>query len=122
MNWSAIAAILLALAVGLGAFGAHGLRSRLDPEMVDIYKTAVLYHFLHALGMLTVSVLPKTGAVSESGAGAVCWLLLAGILIFSGSLYLLAVTGTRVLGAITPIGGVAFMAAWAMLAWKLMRR
>lgn len=122
MNWSAIAAIFLALAVGLGAFGAHGLKSRLDPEMMDIYKTAVLYHFLHALGMLIVSVLPKTGTVSESGAGVICWLLLAGILIFSGSLYLLAVTGTRMLGAITPFGGVAFIAAWVMLAWKLVRR
>jgi uncharacterized membrane protein YgdD (TMEM256/DUF423 family) len=122
MNWSAIAAIFLALAVGLGAFGAHGLRSRLDPEMMDIYKTAVLYHFLHALGMLIVSVLPKTGTFSEAGADIICWLLLAGILIFSGSLYLLAVTGTRMLGAITPIGGVAFIAAWVLLAWKLMRR
>jgi uncharacterized membrane protein YgdD (TMEM256/DUF423 family) len=122
MNWSAIAAIFLALAVGLGAFGAHGLRSRLDPEMMDIYKTAVLYHFLHALGMLMVSVLPKTGTLSESGAETICWLLLAGILIFCGSLYLLAVTGTRGLGAITPIGGVAFIAAWVVLAWKLIRR
>src|ERR1039458_10571299 len=95
MNWSAIAAIFLALAVGLGAFGAHGLRSRLDPEMMDIYKTAVLYHFLHALGMLIVSVLPKTGTFSEAGADIICWLLLAGILIFCGSLYLLAITGTR---------------------------
>src|ERR1039457_482008 len=75
--------------------------------MMDIYKTAVLYHFLHALGMLTVSVLPKTGTFPESGADTICWLLLAGILISSGSLYLLALTGTRALGAITPIGGVA---------------
>jgi len=119
MNWSAIAAILLALAVGLGAFGAHGLRSRLDAYLMDIYKTAVLYHFLHALGMLIVSVLPKSGTVSQSGADAVCWLLLAGILIFSGSLYLLAVTGTRALGAVTPVGGVAFILAWLLLAWKL---
>ena len=122
MNWSAIAAIFLALAVGLGAFGAHGLRSRLNPEMMDIYKTAVLYHFLHALGMLIVSVLPKTGTFPESAADTICWLLVAGILIFCGSLYLLAVTGTRTLGAITPIGGVAFIAAWAMLAWNLIRR
>jgi uncharacterized membrane protein YgdD (TMEM256/DUF423 family) len=122
MNWSAIAAVLLALAVGLGAFGAHGLRSRLDAYLMDIYKTAVLYHFLHALGMLAVSALPKSGAVTEATAEAVCWLLLAGILIFSGSLYLLAVTGTRGLGAITPFGGVAFILAWAWLAWKLVRR
>jgi uncharacterized membrane protein YgdD (TMEM256/DUF423 family) len=118
MNWSAIAAILLALAVGLGAFGAHGLRNRLDAYLMDIYKTAVLYHFLHALGMLVVSVLPKTGAVTESGAQTVCWLLLIGILLFSGSLYLLALTGARALGAVTPFGGVAFLAAWVWLAWK----
>jgi uncharacterized membrane protein YgdD (TMEM256/DUF423 family) len=122
MNWSAIAAVFLALAVGLGAFGAHGLKSRIDAEMLDIYKTAVLYHFLHALGMLVVSMLPKTGTFSESSADTVCWLLLIGILIFSGSLYVLAITGTRMLGAITPFGGVAFIAAWLLLAWKLTRR
>jgi uncharacterized membrane protein YgdD (TMEM256/DUF423 family) len=61
MNWSAIAAVFLALAVGLGAFGAHGLKARLDANHLDIYKTAVLYHFLHALGLLVVSALPKAG-------------------------------------------------------------
>ena len=121
MNWSAIAAVLLALAVGLGAFGAHGLKARLDPYHLDIYKTAVLYHFLHALGMLIVAVMPKANVLSESDAGAVCWLLFIGILIFSGSLYLLAVTGTGILGAITPFGGVAFIIGWLVLAWKLMR-
>ena len=122
MNWSAIAAVFLALAVGMGAFGAHGLRARLDAYHLDIYKTAVLYHFLHALGMLIVAMLPKTGALSPEPANAVCWLLAAGILIFSGSLYLLAITGVSVLGAITPFGGVAFIVAWLLLAWKLARR
>jgi uncharacterized membrane protein YgdD (TMEM256/DUF423 family) len=122
MNWSAIAAVFLALAVGLGAFGAHGLKARLDANHLDIYKTAVLYHFLHALGMLVVSVMPKTGTLSPESANSVCWLLAAGILIFSGSLYLLAVTGVDMLGAITPIGGVAFIVAWLLLAWKLARR
>jgi uncharacterized membrane protein YgdD (TMEM256/DUF423 family) len=122
MNWSAIAAVFLALAVGLGAFGAHGLKARLDSSHLDIYKTAVLYHFLHALGMLVVSILPRTGTFSPQAADSVCWLLLAGILIFSGSLYLLAVTGVSVLGAVTPFGGVAFLAAWLLLAWKLVRR
>jgi uncharacterized membrane protein YgdD (TMEM256/DUF423 family) len=122
MNWSAIAAVFLALAVGLGAFGAHGLKARLDANHLDIYKTAVLYHFLHALGMLIVSVLPKTGTFPPESANSVCWLLAAGILIFSGSLYVLAVTGIDRLGAITPIGGVAFIAAWLLLAWKLARR
>jgi uncharacterized membrane protein YgdD (TMEM256/DUF423 family) len=121
MNWSAIAAVFLALAVGLGAFGAHGLKARLDANHLDIYKTAVLYHFLHALGLLIVSVLPKTGTLSTESANSVCWLLAVGILIFSGSLYALAVSGVDVLGAITPIGGVAFIAAWVLLAWKLVR-
>ena len=122
MNWSAIAAVFLALAVGLGAFGAHGLKARMDANHLDIYKTAVLYHFLHALGMLIVATLPKTGTVSPECANSVCWLLAAGILIFSGSLYLLAVTGVSTLGAITPFGGVAFIVAWLLLAWKLVRR
>jgi uncharacterized membrane protein YgdD (TMEM256/DUF423 family) len=122
MNWSAIAAVFLALAVGSGAFGAHGLKARLDANHLDIYKTAVLYHFLHALGMLIVAIMPKAGALSADAANSVCWLLAAGILIFSGSLYLLSVTGVGVLGAITPFGGVAFIAAWLLLAWKLARR
>jgi uncharacterized membrane protein YgdD (TMEM256/DUF423 family) len=122
MNWSAIAAVFLALAVGLGAFGAHGLKARLDANHLDIFKTAVLYHFLHALGLLIVSALPKTGTISAEEANSVCWLLAAGILIFSGSLYALAVSGIDLLGAITPIGGVAFIVGWLLLAWKLARR
>ena len=122
MNWSAIAAVFLALAVGLGAFGAHGLKARLDADHLDIYKTAVLYHFLHALGLLIVSVLPKAGALSTESANSVCWLLAAGILIFSGSLYVLAISGVGILGAITPFGGVAFILGWLLLAWKLARR
>jgi uncharacterized membrane protein YgdD (TMEM256/DUF423 family) len=122
MNWSAIAAVFLALAVGLGAFGAHGLKARLDASHLDIYKTAVLYHFLHGLGMLIVATLPRTGTFPAESANSVCWLLAVGIVIFSGSLYLLAVTGVDMLGAITPFGGVAFIVAWLLLAWKLARR
>ena len=122
MNWSAIAAVFLALAVGLGAFGAHGLKARLDPYHLDIYKTAVLYHFLHALGILIVSVLPKTGTFTIDSANSVCWLLATGILIFSGSLYMLAITGVGALGAVTPFGGVAFILGWLLLAWKLVRK
>jgi uncharacterized membrane protein YgdD (TMEM256/DUF423 family) len=121
MNWSATGAILLALAVILGAFGAHGLRGRLDAYLMGVYEKAVFYHFIHALGLLMVSIMPKTGALSESAAQWVCGLLLAGILIFSGSLYLLALTGVRVLGAVTPVGGVSFIAAWVALAWCLLR-
>ena len=121
MNWSATGAILLALAVILGAFGAHGLRGRLDAYLMSVYEKAVFYHFIHALGVLMVSILPKTGILSESAAQWVCGLLLAGILIFSGSLYVLALTGMRVLGAITPVGGLSFIAAWVALAWCLLR-
>ena len=121
MNWSVTGAIFLALAVILGAFGAHSLRGRLDAYLMSVYEKAVFYHFLHALGMLVVSILPKTGTFPESAADGVCWLLLAGILIFSGSLYLLAITGVRTLGAITPLGGIAFILAWLLLAWRLRR-
>ncbi|HEY2014123.1 MAG TPA: DUF423 domain-containing protein [Bryobacteraceae bacterium] len=122
MTWSSTGSILLALAVMLGAFGAHGLRSRLDAYAMSVYEKAVFYHFIHAMGLLVVSFLPKTGTFSEFATNWVCGLLLAGILIFSGSLYALAISGNRMLGAITPIGGVAFIAAWLMLAWFLLPR
>ena len=117
MNWNAIAAIFLALAVGTGAFGAHGLRDKLDAYSMGVWEKAVFYHFVHALGMLVVSILPRTQTFPIGSASNVCWLLAVGILVFSGSLYLLAVTGTRTLGMITPVGGVAFIAAWLLLAW-----
>src|SRR5262245_9544208 len=117
MNWSAIGAIFLALAVTLGAFGAHALRDRFDDYHMGLWEKAVLYHFLHALGMLVVSMLPRTQTFPMSAAGTVCGLLAIGILLFSGSLYLLALTGTRSLGMITPIGGLAFIAAWLVLAY-----
>ena len=113
MNWSVVGAAVLSLAVILGAFGAHGLRDRLDAYSMGVYEKAVFYHFIHGLGLLIVSFLPKT-----TGTNWTCGLLLAGVAIFSGSLYLLAVTGNRMLGAITPIGGVSFIAAWLVLAWS----
>ena len=111
----------MALAVILGAFGAHGLRDKLDAYSMSIYEKAVFYHFVHALGLLIVSFLPKTGTFSEFATSWVCGFLLAGIVLFSGSLYLLALTGNRSLGAITPLGGVSFIAAWLVLAWFVMR-
>jgi uncharacterized membrane protein YgdD (TMEM256/DUF423 family) len=116
MNWTGIAGIALGFAVILGAFGAHGLRARLDAYAMGVYERAVFYHFIHALGLLMVSVLPKLGLVSTGSSSWICSLLLAGILVFSGSLYALAISGVRALGAITPIGGLCFIAAWLLLA------
>jgi len=121
MNWTALAAILMGLGVGLGAFGAHGLKGRLDEYSMGIYEKAVLYHFLHALGLLIVSILPRAGALTPSAATWVCGLLVAGIVLFSGSLYVLALTGITTLGAVTPLGGLAFLAAWFLLAFFLIR-
>jgi uncharacterized membrane protein YgdD (TMEM256/DUF423 family) len=121
MNWSAAGAAGLALAVALGAFGAHGLKDRLDAYSMGIWEKAVFYHFIHALGLLVVPVFSKLGAVSPAGGARVCALLAVGIVLFSGSLYALALSGTRMLGAVTPFGGVAFIAAWFLLAWELLR-
>lgn len=115
-----LGALAAMLAVMLGAFGAHGLRARLSADMLAIYQTAVQYHFWHALGVLGIGLallhVPGSGALRAAG-----WLMLAGIVVFSGSLYLLAATGARWLGAITPAGGVAFIAAWALFAWGILR-
>ena len=121
MNWIATGAMALAVAVSLGAFGAHGLRGRLDAYSLEVYERAVFYHFIHALGLLLVALLARAGAIGGAVAGRVGWLLLAGILLFSGSLYLLAITGQRWLGAVTPVGGVSFIAAWVLLAWSSRR-
>lgn len=117
MNWTAAGAIGLGLAVILGAFGAHALKARLDEYSMGVYEKAVFYHFIHALGLFMVSIMPRSGALSHSGANWVCALLCAGIVIFSGSLYVLAITGTRWFGAITPFGGLAFIIAWLLLAY-----
>ncbi|MBV9506025.1 MAG: DUF423 domain-containing protein [Acidobacteriia bacterium] len=122
MNWSATGATALALGVILGAFGAHALRDRLDASSRSIYETAVMYHFFHALGVLIVSLMPKSGLLTQSQASWICGLLSAGIVLFSGSLYGLAVTRIPVLGAITPVGGLSFIAGWLMLAIVLLRR
>ncbi|MCC7547966.1 MAG: DUF423 domain-containing protein [Burkholderiales bacterium] len=115
-----LGAVAAMLAVILGAFGAHGLRARLPADALSVYHTGVQYHFWHALGVLAIGLtllhLPASSAIRAAG-----WLMLAGIVIFSGSLYLLATTGTRWLGAITPLGGLAFIAAWAAYAWGLWR-
>ncbi len=100
--------------VSLGAFGAHALRTRLSPEMLAVFETGVRYQMYHAFAVLLVAlVLARMGGWLIALAG---WLFTAGIVLFSGSLYLLAFTGVTVLGAITPIGGLAFLAGWGCLA------
>lgn len=116
----ALGSINAALAVIFGAFGAHALKARISPEMLSVYHTGAQYHFYHAIGMLLIGVLAthfhNDGVLQLSG-----FLMLAGIVLFSGSLYLLAVTGVTWLGAITPLGGVAFIAAWVVLAVAALR-
>jgi uncharacterized membrane protein YgdD (TMEM256/DUF423 family) len=104
-----IAAVLCFLAVALGAFGAHGLRSTLEAHgMLDAWNKAVFYQFIHAIALL---VLALHGAINRGA----CLLLLMGILLFSGSLYLLALTNLRWLGPVTPLGGLCFLAGWGWL-------
>lgn len=98
------------LGVGLGAFGAHALKGILSPEMQAIYQTAVDYHFIHALGLVLIGVLMQQNDVPALRWSA--YLMLGGVVIFSGSLYLLTITGQRWLGAITPFGGTALLFAW----------
>ena len=116
MNQTFWGAVMLALAVSIGAFGAHGLQGKLDAYSLNIYERAVLYHFVHALGLLLVGALAASHAIPSSLARWAGLLLLAGIVFFSGSLYVLALSGNRMWGAVTPIGGVCFIAGWVVLA------
>ena len=101
--------------VGLGAFGAHGLKAKLSPAFMSAFQTGVQYHLTHALGLIAIGLLVRAypGALLIKSAG---WLMLAGIILFSGSLYLLAITEFKRLGMITPFGGLAFLFAWGCVA------
>jgi uncharacterized membrane protein YgdD (TMEM256/DUF423 family) len=108
------------LGVALGAFGAHGLKTKVNPEMLNVWETAVLYHLVHAIGLLMIGILchlmPDVALLRNAG-----WAILVGSVLFSGSLYVLVLTGVKPLGMITPLGGVAFLAGWLLLAlgaWK----
>ena len=116
MNLTFWGAVMLALAVSIGAFGAHGLQGKLDAYSMNIYERAVFYHFIHALGMLLVAALAASNTISPSLSRWTGILLLSGIVFFSGSLYVLALSGNRMWGAVTPIGGVCFIAGWVVLA------
>ena len=119
-TFGALGALFGLLAVALGAFGAHALKSRIPPEMLSVWHTGVEYHVFHALGLLAVGIvaihLPGSATLKWSG-----WLMLAGIALFSGSLYLLALSGERWPGAVTPVGGLAFLASWALFVAAVLR-
>jgi uncharacterized membrane protein YgdD (TMEM256/DUF423 family) len=117
----ALAGICMFVAVAAGAFGAHLLRGRLDPDMTAVWQTAVQYHAWHALALLGVGILLLHWP-GKRGLAVAGWLFLAGIVLFAGSLYTLALTGARGWGAITPVGGLAFLAGWWVLAWTAWRR
>lgn len=102
------------IAVALGAFGAHALKKKLSEDMMKVYQTGIQYHIAHALGLLLLGLL--AGSVENSSLVILAgWFLFAGIILFSGSLYALSLSGVRKLGAITPLGGLAFLAGWIIL-------
>jgi uncharacterized membrane protein YgdD (TMEM256/DUF423 family) len=117
-----LAALSAGVAVAAGAFGAHALRDRLSADMLQVFQTGVTYQMYHALALLAVGVLlarfSVDGSAWLSGAG---WLFVAGTVLFSGSLYALSLTGTTWLGAITPLGGLAFLLGWLALAIGIWR-
>ncbi len=118
-RWTALGAVSAFVSVAAGAFGAHALKLRLGPEALAIWETAARYQMVHALALLAIAqaaVAWRSPAVRSAG-----WLFVVGTLLFSGSLYALALTGARGLGAVTPLGGVAFLAGWACLAWAAVR-
>jgi|JI9StandDraft_1071089.scaffolds.fasta_scaffold89289_3 uncharacterized membrane protein YgdD (TMEM256/DUF423 family) len=124
LKWIPVAAIFGALAVGMGAFGAHALKPYLSESMVKIYETANKYHFYHSILLLILGYqLVNNNLTSQKMKmlNLSSWFISVGILIFSGSLYILAITEIRILGAITPIGGVSFILGWLILAWTYIK-
>jgi uncharacterized membrane protein YgdD (TMEM256/DUF423 family) len=114
-----LAAVSGAISVAAGAFGAHGLKARLTPDLLAIFETGARYQMFHALALVAAAwAAERFPGAAATAAG---WLFLAGTVVFSGSLYALALTGIRTLGAITPLGGVAFIAGWLALAWAAAR-
>lgn len=119
MRLGTVASILAGLAVAAGAFGAHALRDRLEPASLAIFETAARYHLIHALAAAFAADRATRDPGGDSGRAALAFIV--GVVVFSGSLYALALGGPRVLGAITPLGGVAFMSGWVMLAMGFRR-
>ena len=107
-----LGALCTMMAVGTGAFGAHGLEGKLSDKYMSVWEKAVNYQMYHGLGLIMIGIISGTTSINVNWAG---WLLFFGIVLFSGSLYILALTQIRILGAITPIGGVLFIVGWLML-------
>ncbi len=120
-KWVAVGAMVLGVGVVLGAFGAHGLKSRVSPEMMEIWEKAVSYQMYHGYILILLPVLSRLQFIPEFSVQRLCAVFLFGIVVFSGSLYLLAFSGIRWLGAITPIGGMSFIVGWMMLTYRLLR-
>lgn len=118
-TFALIGALLGFLGVGAGAFGAHALRARLAPADLEIFETAARYQMYHALALIAAAWVVERWPGSAATASG--WLFLTGTLVFSGSLYVLVLTGTRWLGAVTPLGGGALLAGWLALAWAVAR-
>jgi len=114
----ALGALNAAIAVGAGAFAAHGLRERLDARALEVFETGARYQMYHALAIILAGIIATSGARGAQTAG---WIFQAGIVLFSGSLYVLALTGVKGLGAVTPFGGVAFLVGWLWLGWAAWR-
>ncbi len=112
MDWIKISGGLGFLGVALGAFGAHALKSRLTPELLHTWNTAVLYHLIHAIALLSLALYAKSSGADIRWVGR---LFLAGTVLFSGSLYALSLSGIKVLGAITPLGGICFLIGWGLI-------
>ena len=106
--------------VALGAFGAHGLRGRVAPDMLNVFEIGVRYQLYHALALLVVGAI--AGRLPAGTLAIAGWLFVAGTVVFSGSLYVLVLSGQRWLGAVTPLGGLAFLAGWLLLAWAAWSR
>ena len=115
-----IASVALFLAVAAGAFGAHTLAKQIGPDRIAVWQTAVQYHAWHGLAIFGIGLLMQLSPALR-GLAAAAWLFLAGIVMFSGSLYLLAALGATGIGFVTPVGGIAFLAGWATLAWAVVR-
>jgi uncharacterized membrane protein YgdD (TMEM256/DUF423 family) len=119
-RWLATGAVLAGLGVAAGAFGTHALSGRLAPDLLDVFATATRYHLLHAVALLVVG-LAADRAVGKGLWNAAGWLFTVGIIVFAGSLYGLSLSGARWLGAVTPIGGLCFLAGWAVVATAALR-